>query len=345
MKYVIIIVVILLSTAPVHSQDIHFSQMAFSPLTLNPALTGANYALQANINYRNQWNSVAEPFQTVEASVDTRLNARGKRQKKAHLAMGINFFNDRAGEARVVTNNVNLNIAAHVVIGQGHTLGAGIYGGWGQRSLNPYAGKWGSQYNGQYYDPSAASGENFTSASFSIFDAGAGLLYTYNSQESRIAGNDSRLINVGFAAYHLNRPGYSFLDQPEERMYIRFSGFVNGSFGIRNTHLLVEPGVYFHQQGNARELLYGLYGRYILKGESRITDFVQRTTVALGIFCRNRDALIAKAHFEWNGIGLGVAYDFNLFSSLITMSRSRGGMEFSLRWVIPDLYKRSSKIR
>lgn len=327
------------------AQDIHFSQMAYSPLTLNPALTGANYDLQANINYRNQWNSVAEPFQTIAASVDTRLNAKKKRRKKAHLAAGLNFFNDRAGSAQVMTNNVNLHFATHVMLGAGHTLGAGIYGGWAQRSLNPYAGKWGSQYNGLEYDPTLQSGEVFASSAFHMFDTGAGLVYTFQSGESRIAENDTKLLNVGFAAYHLNRPGYSFIDRPQERMYMRFSGFVNGSFGIRNTNVILEPGVFFHQQGNAREIFFGMYGRYILKGESRITSFVQRTTVALGLFCRNQDALVAKAHVEWNGVGVGIAYDFNLFNSLAAMSRSRGGFEVSMRWIIPNLYVRSSKIR
>lgn len=341
-----ILPIILLLPIVISAQDIHFSQMSYSPLTLNPALTGANYDIQANVNYRTQWNSVAEPFQTVAASVDGRLNANKRQhQKKAHIAAGLNFFNDRAGEARVITNNVNLNVAAHVLLGEGHTLGAGIYAGWGQRSLNPSAGKWGSQYNGLYYDPTINSGESFNSASFSIFDAGAGLLYTFKSGESTIVSNDTKHLNVGFAAYHLNRPGYSFIQQPEERMYIRFSGFVNGSFGIRNTHLLIEPGVYYHQQGNAREIMFGTYARYIINAESRVTSFVQRTTAALGIFCRNKDALIAKAHFEWNGFGVGVAYDFNLFSSLVAMSRSRGGVEFSLRWVMSSIQASKSKMR
>lgn len=341
----LIIAITLLLTSSTMGQDIHFSQMGYSPLTLNPALAGANYDLQANINYRSQWNSVAEPFQTLAASVDARLNSKNKGRKKALLAVGLNFFNDRAGEAVVVTNNVNLNIAAHVILSEGHTLGAGVYGGWAQRSLNFRLGKWGSQYDGQQYNPLLVSGENFTSAAFSLFDVGAGMVYTYNSADSRIAENDQKQLNVGFATYHLNRPGYSFLSQPQERLYIRYSAFVNGAFGIRRTRMILEPGVYFHQQGNAREIMYGLYGRYVLKAESRITDFVQRTTLALGLFCRNKDALIAKAHFEWNGIGVGFAYDFNLFSSLISMSRSRGGMEFSLRWIVPDLYKHSGRIR
>ncbi|EPB65603.1 hypothetical protein ANCCEY_15329 [Ancylostoma ceylanicum] len=87
------------------------------------------------------------------------------------------------------------------------------------------------------------------------------MVYTYNSADSRIAENDQKQLNVGFATYHLNRPGYSFLSQPQERLYIRYSAFVNGAFGIRRTRMILEPGVYFHQQGNAREIMYGLYGR------------------------------------------------------------------------------------
>ena len=52
------------------SQDTHFSQVAYSPLTLNPALAGANSVLQGVMNYRNQWNSVTSPYKTFAASID-----------------------------------------------------------------------------------------------------------------------------------------------------------------------------------------------------------------------------------------------------------------------------------
>lgn len=345
MKYIFAGVLVLMSSTLV-AQDIHFSQMNYSPLTLNPGLTGANFDFQTNLNFRSQWNSVAEPFTTVAFSADARLNAKKKRQKKAHLAAGINFFNDRAGAQKITTNNANLYFATHVILGDGHTLGLGVYGGWSQRTLDPNGGRWGSQYDGMKFDENLGSGETFNTSTFHLFDTGAGLVYAFSNQrESRIAENDSKMINVGFAAYHLNRPGFSFINKTQEKMYMRFSAFVNASFGIRNTHVLIEPGIYFHNQGNARELFFGLYGKYILRGESHITSFVQRTTVGIGLFCRNQDALVLKAMVEWNGLGLGFAYDFNLFNSLIKLSKSRGGIEVALRYVIPDLYVRSSKIR
>ncbi len=318
------------------AQDIHFSQVSYSPLALNPALAGANYDLQANINYRTQWNSVADPFNTMAASVDARLNTE-RRNRKAHLAMGLNFFNDQAGARRVTTNNVNLNLASHLIINPNQTFGAGLYVGMAQRSFNDVNGKWGNQYNGLAYDATLPSGETFDSPNFMHLDAGAGLLYTYKSVERFVSARGSKLVNVGFAAYHLNKPAYSFLNRPEEKMYIRFSGFFNGSFSVKDSPLKFEPGVYFHQQGNAREVMFGAYGRYMIKSNSHVTSFYQQSSVALGLFCRNQDALIAKVNYEWSGIGVGFAYDFNILSSLTSLSRARGGMEFFLRWVIPNV--------
>ncbi len=156
--------------------------------------------------------------------------------------------------------------------------------------------------------------------------------------------NNSKQLNIGFSAFHVNRPKYSFLVGSDERQYIRFSAFVNGSFGLKRTKMLIEPGVYFHQQGSAREIFFGTYGRYILKGESKITGFVKKTSIALGLFCRNQDALVTKFHVEWNGFGVGASYDVN-FSKLAQISKARGGVEFSLRWVVGDVYfNKSSSI-
>jgi len=75
-SYIKLIVLLLGSLAGFRSfaQDIHFSQMEYSPLTLNPALAGANSPMQGIVNYRSQWNSVAVPYKTIAASFDMRCN-------------------------------------------------------------------------------------------------------------------------------------------------------------------------------------------------------------------------------------------------------------------------------
>ena len=61
----------------VAGQDPHFSQFYASPLTLNPALTGL-FAGEGRISstYRNQWQSISNPFTTGTVAFDTRALRR-----------------------------------------------------------------------------------------------------------------------------------------------------------------------------------------------------------------------------------------------------------------------------
>jgi type IX secretion system PorP/SprF family membrane protein len=321
-------------TASVFAQDIHFSQMEFSPLTLNPGLAGANSPMQGIVNYRSQWSSVATPFKTIAASFDARFN-ENKRNKSGIIAGGLNFFNDQSGDLQVNTTNVNVNLAYHLILDQTSTLGLGIYTGFGQRSINPNGGRWGSQYDGMTYDGMIDPGETFNSASFSYLDAGTGLLYAYRRNKGYMTQNDQLAVNAGFAMYHLNRPKYSFINATNEKLYFRYSAFVNAEIGIQNTRGSVLPGVYFQQQGPAMELMYGLYYKYILSEGSRFTGFTRPMSLSLGIFNRFRDAMAAKIMFEFDQYSAGFAYDINV-SSLSTVSNSKGGFELFLRFNMSD---------
>lgn len=312
------------------AQDVHFSQMPYSPLTLNPALAGANSSLQAIVNYRTQWRAVASPYKTMAASVDGRINDN-KRGKKGNLAYGVNFFNDQAGEARVATTNVNVTLGYHIILDRTSTLGAAVYGGFGQRSIDPAAGRWGSQYNGMNYDASIASGETFTTDRFAYGDVGAGIVYTYKEGESYMTGNDMKSFNYGFAVYHLNKPRYSFLGADQEELFMRWSVFANGNIGLGNSRWSIMPGVYYQRQKTAQELLVGTYFKCRLSEASRYTGRNKASYLSLGAFYRNKDAMVLKGMLEWSEYSLGVAYDVNV-SSLTQVSRARGGVELFLRY-------------
>ena len=65
-------IIILICVANVlKSQDIHFSQIQESPLWLNPANAGFfNGYVRSIANYRNQWASMGNAFQTMAVSID-----------------------------------------------------------------------------------------------------------------------------------------------------------------------------------------------------------------------------------------------------------------------------------
>src|ERR1044072_2773780 len=125
------------------AQDIHFSQFYMAPLSLNPAMAVAEHDLQANLNYKNQWSSVASPYKTTAFSFDAGLNR--KRNEKGILAVGINFFSDKAGDAKMGTTQANISIAYHVRLNKNSLLGGGVQAGYLQRSINTTELKWGNQ--------------------------------------------------------------------------------------------------------------------------------------------------------------------------------------------------------
>lgn len=312
------------------AQDQHFSFSEYSSTFLNPGLAGANSSMQGVASFRNQWSSFAEPFQTVAASFDARFNEK-KRQKAGIIAGGINLYNDRSGDLRVSTSSANLNIAYHLLIDDYNTIGLGIYGGFGQRSLSPSGGKWGTQYNGNNYDGNIDPGESFNNASFAYVDAGAGVVYTYGSNGGYLSQNSNQKLNIGFSVFHVNQPKYSFINAENEKLYMRMSAFVNGEFGIANTPGSILPGIYYHRQKNAQELLFGANYKYSLNGGSRHTGFTRPSALYTGMFFRLKDALVAKVMFEYDQFMVGFGYDINV-SSLTEVSRARGGFEVFLRF-------------
>jgi type IX secretion system PorP/SprF family membrane protein len=110
----------------VSAQDTHFAQTEYAPMLLNPALTGAFSHMQLIANYRNQWNSIASPYQTIAASFDIRLQ-RMDADNNSFVALGLNFFNDVAGDMKVTTNQFNLDLAYHLKMGRYSVLADTAY--------------------------------------------------------------------------------------------------------------------------------------------------------------------------------------------------------------------------
>ena len=324
-------------------QDVHFSQMEYSPINLNPALSGANSALQGVVNYRSQWKSVAVPYKTIGASIDGRFN-ENKRGKNGIIAGGLSFFNDQSGDLQVNTTNIKLSAAYHLFLDRTSTLGLGIYGGWGQRSISPNDGRWGNQYDGMAFNDALPSNETFNSPSFSFLDAGAGLVYTYKNSEGYMTQNNQRQFNGGVAFYHVNNPTFSFIENSEEKLYMRWSLFFNGIIGIENSRGAFEPGIYFNRQKSSMEILYGGYYRHTITEGSKVTGRSKPFFFHIGLFHRWGDALVAKSMLEWYEYSVGFAYDINV-SSLTEVSRAQGGFEVFLRYNMEPGGVSKAKIR
>lgn len=316
------------------AQDIHFSNMDYSPLTLNPGMAGANNFANASAIYRTQWNSVSTPFTTIAAGGEMRIPA-GKNQKNGIFAIGINLLNDRAGEPQISTNSGGITAAYHLKLDKKSTLGLGMQAGFIQRSIDVASGMWSSQYNGVTYDGNLSSGETFGNPSFARFDVGTGFVYSYGAQESRMRSNDGLRFNAGYAVFHINRPSYSFFNKEDDPLYMRHAIFANASIGIGQTTMSIDPGIYVQLQGASREILIGADYKVHLTDGSKVTGQIKDSYVSLGAFYRYGDAAITRVIYNYSDYAIGMSYDFNV-SSLSEVSRYRGGMEIFFRWMMQE---------
>jgi type IX secretion system PorP/SprF family membrane protein len=314
------------------AQDPHFSQMAFANTWINPALCGFDGQFQAGLLHRSQWRSIAEPFQTSGLSIDTRLR-KSRRRYAAGPALGLQALSDRSGEPRVNLFHLQLSLAYQLKLTENSKLSAGLYGAYGQRSLASAEGRWSSQYDGNTYNASTASGESFDNLGYRYFDMGLGGVYTMSNGEGYMTRNDQRRLVIGAAAFHVNRPNASFVAKNVEQLPVRLSVFANAILGIPNTSSSFMPGVYWQRQASASSLLAGTYYRYTVRSGSRYTGFQKPLMLSGGLFYRWRDALVTKVLLEWHDYTFGLAYDVNI-SGLNGVSSGRGAIELCLRYTM-----------
>jgi type IX secretion system PorP/SprF family membrane protein len=343
--FVSILTCVLFNNAELRAQDLHFSQFYMSPLTQNPAMAGANYDMQAIVNYKDQWQSVTTPYKTLAASFDMRLT--NKKARKGFWAAGINIFNDQAGDAQMSLLQANLNVAYHIHLDGYNTLGAGVQGGFAQRSINFGALQWGNQYNGMAYDPGLGSGEALKSSLTATYmDLGAGIVWAYanTSGSKNVTDNHDLKINLGASVFHPQEPKYSFF-KDGEKLYAKFVLHGDALISVPGSSLAIVPGLMYYRQGSAQEIYAGSMLRFKFKQDSKYTGFHKGAAMSVGAYYREGDGVAAALLLEYSNYAIGFSYDIN--SSLLkTASSFRGGMEISLRFVTPNpfLNKPSSSI-
>lgn len=329
-----LIIAFLACAQVLQAQDLHFSNTEYSPLILNPALAGANSGMQANLAYRTQWGQLGSSFRSAIASFDARVS-NDKSGKKNFLALGLNLYNDRIGDMGLSSNSVALSIADHLRLDAKNQLSFALNIGYTMRSFDNVQGRWASQFDGAAFNPSLPSGEDVNNLNFGFLDAGAGLLYTYTRKVNAIAGKVDKRINVGVAAFHLNRPDNSFVEASNERLSVRYTAFANASISIDGTDGDVMPGIFYQRQGNFSQLMLGTMYRYRFNTGSNYTGYERPFSVSLGVYTRLRDALIARLMLDWDQFSLGYAYDFTV-SPLTNNSNPLGASEIFVRFNIGD---------
>ncbi|MBI4931787.1 MAG: PorP/SprF family type IX secretion system membrane protein [Bacteroidetes bacterium] len=327
----------LLPTAYCFSQDIHFSQFYMNPLAMNPANAGADRnEMQAILNYKDQWRSVASPYKTIALSCDKRIQK--KKSAMDFWAVGINFFNDKAGDINMKTFQANISAAYHHYLSKEKysSVGVGLQTGFAQRSISYDAVTWGNQFDGNSYNPFLPTGEPASGTSYAYGDfLSTGVLYSYNNTSGRIKVTDNHelKVNLGFSVFHITQPKYSFYESGE-KIYMKYVLHGNALLSVPNTNIAFAPGFMYFRQGPAQEIYPGTLIRYKLRQASKYTGYYKSMAISVGAFLRMKDAIAPVVLFENAGYSIGLSYDVNV-SDLKVASTGRGGFEISLKYQMP----------
>ena len=312
-KYLFSALLVLLSVVVGQAQDIHFSQFFNSPVNLNPAETG-NFKgdLRFVGNHKQQWNSFENAYTTFSASLDKAFLLRSDLKP----AIGFLINNDVAGDGDFGTMRLELPLSL-VYSRQKSNFSFGISPAFVQHGLNFNALYFGSQYNGDQFDPDLPGNEIPDVNRFSYFDMSAGIFYRYQM-------SDSSMFKAGLSANHLFSPVKSFYSNPDVNLNLRWQVYAGAEIPV-GKDITAEPAILYMLQGTYREFDIGTTVRF---------DFnpLGLRSVYAGMFMRARDAGILMFGMDYNGVLFQLSYDVNL-SGLRTISRGRGGVELSLVYV------------
>lgn len=310
------IVVVFFAPIVVFGQDIHWSQFNDNPIFQNPANSGRfNGTYRFYANYRDQWRSVTVPFSTFSVSADTKI------EKVRGLGLGMLLFHDVAGDGRFRTVELQVSPSYNIKMDSDsiHNLRFGLQLGFNYRQMVYDNYYWDSQFDGVQYNPALPTNETFQTQKKMNFSTGVGMVYEWSISERK------RIV-AGVGLFNINAPNQGFMGQVIKRDR-RVNFFAQGQFKIHDDWDIM-PTMQLNFQGTYNEIIFGSNVRYIF--QERLDKYL---AFYAGGFFRNKDSGYISVGADYKNWFAGISYDLN-FSKLVPASQVRGGIEFSLRYII-----------
>lgn len=296
------------------AQDLHLTQFYFSPLSINPAETGffRNGIYRFTANFRNQWSFVPFPYTTYSASFEAKTLEKMMHNRDL-LGTGIYLYNDKAGVGNIHSSGGALSVAFAKDFYQGMNLVAvGGQVAMKQIGFDPNVLIFGDQIT--FSGAAPATNETFPTTQVSYTDFNAGIFWNF-------IPNESVNMNTGLAAFHLNSPKISFLN--EEWMLNKMVNFYSVvGLSMTSNFDLLPSFIYMRQKAN-NELLLGSGMRY---------NSSENTGVRFGMWyrnSRNTDSFVLMAGMDYSTLKAGISYDVNL-GQLNPASKGRGAFELAI---------------
>jgi len=341
MKIKLIIIFLLISSA-LHSQDAAFSQFYSAPVFLNPAMSGGDNTISVNMNYRTNTNFQLFPYKLGQFTVSLpilinskRFNRKNSQLKNYIGSIALTAYNEFLGsEKEYRVSGLNLTTSYFLQISLSHFLSFGLQAGIIDKSIAFNKLTWGSQFSPDIgYDsritPSLVFNNN--NNTFPVVNAGLTWFYNINSFSPLKSANFRAF--AGVAVSNLNKPDESFFEFESIPLPILYKFHGGLSIPLSPKFELL-PNCLVMRQNKENHINVGTYIAYYLSsniGEN--TDFYQ---IQLGSWYRIGDSYIISLGFEMKNLVLGISYDLNV-SNFKYNNKGVRAMEISIK------YKTASK--
>lgn len=318
-------------STPVFSQDQQFTQFYASPLSLNPALTGAlEGSYRVGTTYRDQWRKVLDnPIKTFSVFADLRFDAKKKKNNDDAFGLGIVFFNDKVSVVDFSTTQISISMAYHKALGTNNKqfLSAGLQGGLTQRNVG-----YGSLYFHDQFDGNtgytAPTSETLPGNNFSYTDYSAGLNYTAE------VGRDGRFF-AGAAIHHFLQPTVSFYANAGsgDKLFAKYSAQFAANLPLtKDNRSQILPRLLIAVQGPHLQINAGSNFRFAMGQYGS-------TALHLGAWARpvrnedgfGLDAVVGLVGIERNDVLFGLSYDLNI--KALQASQRQGAFEISVTYL------------
>lgn len=327
-----VLIAVLLCVQDARAQDRHFSQFYASPLTMNPALTGAfsgNFRI-AGI-YRDQWRAALDrPFTTFSTALDFRFPVPVASQYKDAFGVGLIFYKDEVRNFDFTANEINISAAYHKALDFKNTqyLSAAFQGGVSQRNVNFNNMTFQDMFN-QRDGYTFATAERFPGNNITFADLAIGVNYSW-------AYKRHALFQIGGALHHINEPNIAFFPRDrggDSQLYRRYQLHTSLILPFPGNYYL-SPRLHFIQQGPHREIMTGANLRFLTNDYSGVAMHTGLWARGVGDVQRIAGLESASLFFglEWSGMLLGMSYDIGI-SEISNLGYRRGAFEISLAFI------------